>query len=301
MKTTLSLILCLLLTFAVSAESPEKMSYQAIVRNTKGALVVNQIVGMKISIQKWVLAMPKPYYSTIYAETQTPATNENGLISIAIGTGTIVEGSILFKDIDWASELLYLKTEIDPSGGTTHTITSTTQLLSVPYALHAKTSENLTPLKIGDSYQGGIIFWLDDTGRHGLIASIADQSTGVIWGSTTFATTTGDGIYAGEMNTTLIIATEMISGKTKDIAARFCADYEATENRIIYGDWYLPSLSELQKLNLQKTVVGNFSENVYWSSTEANDEQVRAILFGTGVTGISGKGLKCSVRAIRRF
>ena len=97
---------------------------------------------MKISIQRWVFAMPKPYYSTIYAETQTPATNENGLVSIAIGAGVIVEGSILFKDINWSSETLYLRTEIDPAGGTAYNIISTTQLLSVPYTLHAKTAIN---------------------------------------------------------------------------------------------------------------------------------------------------------------
>lgn len=140
MKKLLTILTALTIVLTIQAESPQKISYQAIIRNTKGALVTNQNVGMKISIQKWVLAMPKPYYSTIYAETQTQATNENGLVSIAIGTGTPVEGSVLFKNIDWAAETLYLKTEIDPSGGSAYSITSTTQLLSVPYALHAKTA-----------------------------------------------------------------------------------------------------------------------------------------------------------------
>jgi len=139
-KSHLILVILMLSAISVKAQSPEKMSYQAIVRNPNGTLVVNKAIGIKISIQKWVLALPKPYYSSIYAETQTPSTNENGLVSIAIGTGTLVEGSILFKNIDWGSESLYLKTEIDPSGATAYSITSTTQLLSVPYALHAKTA-----------------------------------------------------------------------------------------------------------------------------------------------------------------
>lgn len=140
MKKLLTILTALFIVLTLLAESSEKISYQAIVRNAKGELVKNQSTGMKISIQKWVLAMPKPYYSTIYAESQTPITNENGLISIAIGTGTVVEGSTPFKDIDWSKETLYLKTEIDPAGGTSYSVISTTQLLSVPYALHAKTA-----------------------------------------------------------------------------------------------------------------------------------------------------------------
>lgn len=140
MKKLLSILAVAFFIAGLSAQSPEKISYQAIVRNTKGALVVNQTVGMKISIQKWVFAIPKPYYSTIYAETQTPVSNENGLISIAIGTGTVVSGSVSFADIKWESETYYLRTDIDITGGTAYSISSVTQLLSVPYAFHSKTA-----------------------------------------------------------------------------------------------------------------------------------------------------------------
>ena len=143
MKKITTLLAALTILLTIQAESPQKISYQAIIRNTKGALVTNQNVGMKISIQKWVIAIPKSYYSTIYAETQSSATNENGLVSIAIGKGTLVEGSVLFKDINWGAEPLFLKTEIDPAGGNAYSITSTTELLSVPYALHAKTANSV--------------------------------------------------------------------------------------------------------------------------------------------------------------
>ena len=95
---------------------------------------------MKASIQKYTFAIPKPYYTTIYAETHTPVTNENGLVSIAIGTGTLVPWSIPFKDINWGAETYYLRTDIDLSGGSTYTISSTQQLLSVPYSLTSKTA-----------------------------------------------------------------------------------------------------------------------------------------------------------------
>lgn len=302
MKTSISLLSVLLITATLSATVPEKMSYQAVVRNDKGALVTNRTIGLKVSIQKFTFAIPKPFYTTIYAETHTPATNDNGLISIAIGTGSVIAGSVNFADINWSAENYYLRTDMDLSGGSEYTITSTSQLLSVPYALTAKTANELTPLKIGDSYQGGIIFWLDDTGRHGLIAATTDQSKEAKWGPfKTYGNAIGDGIYAGEMNTTIILAAQMAAGYTVEIAARLCANYEVTENKIVYGDWYLPSYFELSLLYDQKNIVGNFSTGVYPSSTEANEEQAKAIWFGTGARGITGKSVENAVRAIRKF
>lgn len=124
-----------------NAQPPEKMSYQAVVRNEKGALVTNRTIGLKVSIQKFTFAIPKPFYTTIYAETHTPATNENGLISIAIGTGSVIAGSVNFADINWSAENYYLRTDMDLSGGTGYHISSTQQVLSVPYAFTAKTAQ----------------------------------------------------------------------------------------------------------------------------------------------------------------
>lgn len=111
---------------------PQKMSYQAVVRNSSNELLANKTIGMKISI-----LYNTPTGTVVYAETQTPATNANGLISIAIGTGTVVDGS--FTAIEWTQGPHFIKTEIDPAGGTAYSITSTSELLSVPYALACKT------------------------------------------------------------------------------------------------------------------------------------------------------------------
>jgi len=108
-KSHLILAFLMLSAISLKAQSPEKMSYQAIVRNPNGTLVVNKAIGIKISIQKWVFAIPKPFYSSVYAETHSPTTNENGLINIAIGTGSVVAGSVKFSDIDWASEIQKLQ------------------------------------------------------------------------------------------------------------------------------------------------------------------------------------------------
>lgn len=138
MKKLLIILTALFIVLLIKAESPQKISYQAIIRNAKGELVKNQAIGMKISIYFYNKTTPV----TSYAETQTPTTNENGLVSIEIGTGKVVTG--VFADINWAVRAFYLKTEIDPGGRTSYSITSETQILSVPYALHAKTAENFT-------------------------------------------------------------------------------------------------------------------------------------------------------------
>jgi uncharacterized protein (TIGR02145 family) len=78
----------------------------------------------------------------VYVETQIPTTNANGWVSIEIGGGIVVSGN--FAAIDWANDTYFIKTETDPAGGTNYTITGTSQLLSVPYALHAKTAINAT-------------------------------------------------------------------------------------------------------------------------------------------------------------
>ncbi len=124
------------LSTSLWAQSPEKISYQAVVRNSSNELTINTEIGMQISI----LQGPEDL-SPVYTETQTPTTNANGLISIEIGTGTSSDD---FSTIGWSGGTYFIKTEIDPSGGTNYSITGTSQLLSVPYALHAKTAESLT-------------------------------------------------------------------------------------------------------------------------------------------------------------
>ena len=135
MKNLYLIAVILLLTAGVFAQAPQKMSYQTVIRNSSQALVSATTVGMKISILQGSSAG-----TAVYIETQTPVTSANGLASIEIGGGSVVSGS--FADIDWANGPYFVKTEIDPAGGTSYSIVGTSQLLSVPYALHAKTAEN---------------------------------------------------------------------------------------------------------------------------------------------------------------
>jgi len=137
MKKIITICAAVLMTASVFAQSPNKMSYQAVIRNNSNALVTSSAVGMRISILQTT-----PSGTAVYVETQTPTTNANGLVSIEIGGGTVVSGN--FATIDWANGPYFVKTEIDPTGGTNYSITGTSLLLSVPYAIHAKTAETVT-------------------------------------------------------------------------------------------------------------------------------------------------------------
>jgi len=131
-------IFTFLVAFTVStliyAQLPQNFSYQAVVRGANNALLSNQIVGIKISLLKGT-----ENGQSVYSEVHTATTNANGLVSIAVGGGTFLEGN--FIKIDWANGPYFVKTEIDPQGGTNYSLVTTTQLLSVPYALYAANSQ----------------------------------------------------------------------------------------------------------------------------------------------------------------
>src|SRR5690554_7223308 len=144
MKKIITVCAVLLMTASVFAQAPEKMSYQAVVRDASDALLGSTSVGMQISILQG-----SPSGTSVYKERQFPNTNANGLVSIEIGTGIVVTGD--FTTIDWSHGPYFIKTETDPTGGASYTITGTSQLLSVPYALYAKTPGGSTPGPQGDT------------------------------------------------------------------------------------------------------------------------------------------------------
>ena len=123
----------------VNAQAPEKMSYQAVVRNASNALVTNTGVGMKVSILQGS-AVGAELYKELY--NPNPMTNANGLVSLEIGTGLPLTGT--FNAIDWSAGPHFIKIETDPAGGTNYTAVSTSQLMSVPFALYANKSGSTT-------------------------------------------------------------------------------------------------------------------------------------------------------------
>ena len=139
----INLLLGMLLFSAIAfAQAPNKMSYQAVVRNAADQLLANKAIGFQVTIEQGTAGG-----AAVYVETFTPTTNANGLVTLEIGTGNIVSGDI--TTIDWENGPYFIKTETDPTGGTSYSLAGTTELMSVPYALHARKAA------IADSVVGG--------------------------------------------------------------------------------------------------------------------------------------------------
>jgi hypothetical protein len=395
MRKLFAILVAVLLTATVWAQAPQKMSYQAVIRNAGGNLATSIQIGMEINIHQG-----SPTGTIVYTETQTPTTNSNGLISIEIG------GGAGFSSINWGGDTYFIETKtavVPPL--TTYTIIGVSQLLSVPYALHAKTAEtitgtitesdpiytnsqaanitanditklsnlsgtntgdqdltglatttsvstglatkvdketgkglstndyttaeqtklaaidgsetkvtagtnitvtgagttaspyvvNATTHYIGESYGGGIVFWVDATGQHGLIAATADQSAGIQWnnGSSTTTNAVRDGIGAGMYNTERIIANQGAG----NYAAQLCANYQGGG----YGDWCLPSKYELNLLYAQKVSVGGFDGAYYCCSSENDHNNAWIQSFINGLQIGYNKDFSFCVRAVRAF
>jgi hypothetical protein len=130
---TTILLLFVTITLKVFAQSPEKMSYQAIIRAQDNSLVVSSRISLKIIIHQGTAAG-----TAVYQETHSPTTNNNGLVSLEIGTGSIVTGN--FSTINWGGGPYFIEIQVDVTGGSNYNIIGVTQLLTVPYALYAKTA-----------------------------------------------------------------------------------------------------------------------------------------------------------------
>ena len=125
------LYILLFLPGLLLAQAPEGINYQALIRNASGVEVANQNVGIQLS-----LLQGSASGSAVYKETFSPTTNDFGLVNLQIGAGISTLGN--FSSIDWSNGTYFIETAVDVSGGTSYVVISTTQFMSVPYALYAK-------------------------------------------------------------------------------------------------------------------------------------------------------------------
>jgi hypothetical protein len=138
MKKLLLSILTIALCFSqVNAQSPQKINYQGVARSISGAALASQSIGVKISIRDVSAGG-----IVIYSETHAVVTNAFGLYNLAIGTGTVVSGTMI--GVNWATNDKFISVEMDPAGGTAYIAMGTSQLLAVPYSLRAEDAGKIT-------------------------------------------------------------------------------------------------------------------------------------------------------------
>lgn len=295
------IILLIIIGFCEAiAELPNNFTYQAVLRDNSNNLIVNTQVGLRISIVNSL-------NQTIFSERHETTSNANGLVTLKIGSGAKITGSL--SSIDWNKYSYRFKIEIDPEGGYAYNISGFSDILPVPismYATKADTAATLLPkYKIGDELYGGIVFYVDETGQHGLIAAKEDIGTTTTgWLNTPspgLIGAKGVGIYAGFANTMLIVSALSASNPEGTSVAKLCFDYQTHIGNKYFGGWYLPSVDELMELCRYKNIVGGFQTDYYWSSSEVDVSKVYVVNFASCGGSQAGKGLKYRVRAIRAF
>ena len=290
MKKLYTFLASFLITLTLFAQAPEKMSYQAVVRDANNALIMNQAVGMKIQILQGSISG-----TTVYEETQTPTSNDNGLITLEIGTGTIVSG--MFGSIDWSTGPYFIKTETDPTGATNYTISGTSQLMSVPYALYAKTSGNGAGPQgpAGIDGQDGAVGPQGPAGRDGIDgqdgavgatgpagADGIDGQDGAVGATGPPGTPYAEPTYTIGISTDLggyvfWVSTDGKHGLVAETQDQGLSTWYNAQNLISnpanhstngqkFRDWRLPTKHELNEMYLSSSAIGNFGTKTYWSS-----------------------------------
>ena len=336
-KTLLTLISVLFCAITFAQTVPQGINYQAVARDATGDVLINQSLTIQLSIISDITTG-----NVSWQETHAVTTNDYGLFTAVIGQGTSTSSgsSVTFDVVDWGSSNHLLKVEIDYGSG--YIDMGTTAFMSVPYSMNAKTSETattaanvnptdelqnlfisgdtlfisngnyviipgLTPIasvQIGDYRDGGIVFWVDTTGQHGLICDIQDLGTAE-WGcyGTVIVGANGTAIGTGQQNTNdILVGCSQSSG----IAAEIC------NNSIAQGfsDWFLPSKDELSQMYQNKAIIeasaisnggSAFATYYYWSSSEFDFYNAWEQYFNDGYQSINYKFSTYNIRAVRAF
>jgi hypothetical protein len=258
------------------------------INTVSGSKVIGNITGNAVTA---TLAATATTAGNITATSNTTLTTLSNLTSV----GTITTGT-------WSGTAVAIE-----KGGTGLTSAGTAGQVLTSTGSGTLVWKSTTPLlSIGDVYQGGIVAYIlqaDDPGfdatiQKGIIAASSDQGTGIGWynGSDASSTgATGTAIGTGSANTTAIIT---IQGGTP---TSYAAGLARAHNGGGYTDWYLPSKDELNKLYLNRTAIGGFANDYYWSSTEIFNTLAILKNFGFGNQENLGKSYPANVRAIRAF
>ncbi len=309
---------CILLSFlllffsgnVVAQAVPQKLSYQAVLRDAQGNLLQNANVSLRFSI-----LTDSTSGSVVYQETHANlSTSDLGLVQLHIGQGQVNSG--LFSSISWGSRSFFLQVELNTGNG--YQIMGSSELISVPYALHSATADAVNGGSgfrhyIGEKWGGGVIFHLyrDSLGQErGLIVSIVDQGALVSWDSDSACINTNcfnvpncENNWNGRINTQSQIA---FRGSYAS-AAQLCVSYSYDG----FQDWYLPAIQELNMLwknlydvnRVLSSIPGAqiLSYEVYWSSTETDSYAAWLYGFLSANVGYYYKYMQHRVRAIRSF
>jgi len=273
MKKFSPLVMFLICSYVAFAQTPEKMSYQAIVRDANNTLLVDKLVGIQVSILQ-----NSETGSEVYIETHSVVTNMNGLVALEIGTGVT---SYDFSSIDWSNGPYFVKVETDPNGADNYSISGVSQLMSVPFALYAKASGNGITTSQADAI-------VTNTAKTGITS---DQADAIVANTTKTGITTdqSDAIVTNTAKTGItsdqsdaIVANTAKTGITSDQANAIVANTAKTgittsQANAIVGNTAKTGITSDQS----DAIVANTTK------TGITSDQSDAIVANTAKTGIT--------------
>jgi hypothetical protein len=248
----------------ICAQPPALIPYQAIARDAAGDAVMNQNIGLRFSIHDQTITG-----TTVWQEAQTVLSNPLGVVVTSLGSVSNLSA------VNWANGDKFLQVEMDITGGTNYSDMGTQQMMSVPYALYAGQAGQAnqvggSSLSLGDSHEGGVVVYLDQTGQHGLImADSVFSADGMILGyrglvgGGSFWVDTDVSIGSGDINTESLFASSNVSSTNSVLL------YVVNSNHGGYDDWFIPSRDELRRIYFDVFLTGVFSipEAEYISSS----------------------------------
>ena len=176
-----------------------------------------------------------------------------------------------------------------------------TEATSLPVLQSSSASLSQSSAKhfIGEHFGGGIIFYLDKSGNHGLIVTTADFEEPASWSfKDTLNGAKDTAVGSGAVNTNRIVKTQGFpESEAFSYAALECLELNLNG----YQDWYLPSLNELNLMYQNKTIVGGFLQFSYWSSTESGATKAWLKNFNSGLQLLQVKTAAYALRPVRKF
>ncbi|MCB9033296.1 MAG: hypothetical protein H6553_05625 [Chitinophagales bacterium] len=237
LKTSFFLVV-LLITTTIVAQTPQSFSYQTVIRDNTGNPLANQSISLKISILKG-----ESNGTTVYSETHNKTTNAFGLVNLNIGDGSVVSGN--FANINWGNDIYFVKTELDATGGNNFTVMGVQQLLSVPYALHAKTVaiDNVNDADANPTNELQDLSFNNSTGvlsiSNGNSVTLPTTSGGDNWGTQTVqhnTTLSGNGTTASPLQVVGDLTDDQtlsLSGNNLSISGGNSVNLNSIDNQIL--------------------------------------------------------------------
>jgi hypothetical protein len=334
MKKSYTILAALLLTAITFAQAPEGFNYQAVVKDAAGDIMVSTTIGVQVQLRETSIAG-----SVIYTETHSPTTNANGVFNLIVGQGTSTDtfntidwaNDLHFLEISMditngsayvsvgTTQLMSVPYAVQAA--TAATATTLPNGIDQGYieALEARIAaldtrltalEPLPTANVGDLRAGGVVFWVDPADNtRGLVCALSDYATRVAWGcSGANLPSVPDVINFPPVGP----GTEIGDGitNTNGILTDCPTAPAALAARSLGPEWFLPSAKALNEMILHRAIINatastnggaNFTDNFYWSSTEADYGNAWLQNFANGYQLYYGKDYPFNVRAVRAF